>query len=126
MSLRRLRLEHGIGKLTLLVFGVLAGALLYSAYHILPFYYYYLELQSHMEQAIKVADVDTDEEIRKKLIYQIRWMNIPADEKKLRIERGDHFMRISLPYEEIFYVPWQGEDRDLYVFKFVAKAEGKF
>jgi len=122
----KLRGSRGVGKLTLLIFGTLTAAVLYSAYHILPFYYYYYELQSHMEQMIKVGYMNTDLEIRQKLGAQIKFNSIPAEVKNIKIERGDHFMKISLPYEEIFYITWMGQDYDIHTFEFFAYAEGKF
>ena len=120
------RRELGIGKITVLVFGTIASALIYSGYCIFPFYYYYLELQNHMEQVIGVASTDTDQEIRQKLLYQIKKMQIPANPEDLKIERGDRTMKISLPYDEVFYITWRGKDYDLYTFNFVAAAEGRF
>lgn len=122
----RLATERAVGKLTLIIFGLIISAVVYAGYHILPFYYYFFELQSHMEQLIRVAAVDSDHEIRKKLLYQIRWMGIPADENQLKIDRRDNYMYISLPYQEVFYITWQGEDYDLYTFDFFAEAEGEF
>ena len=122
---------RGASKLTLAVFLTLFGIALYLAYNILPFYYYYFELIHQMEAVIRVANTDSDDEIRKKLVYHIRHMEIPvgSDEElssALRIERLNGEMKISLPYEEIFFVTWQGKDYDLWKFKFRAHAEGRF
>lgn len=118
--------ECGVGKLTAIVFTIIVAVVTYSGYRIIPFYYYYFELESHMQQLITVAGVESDQEIRKKLLYQIRWMGIPADERDLKIDRRDQYMYISLPYSEVFYITWQGEDYDIYTFDFVAEAEGAF
>ena len=118
--------EGGVGKLTLLVFGALIGAVVYAGYCIMPFYYSYWELQNQMKSAIRVADQNTDQEIRQKLIYHIKKQQIPADLSDLTIERFDRRMRIHLPYSEVFYISWNGKDYDLYVFDFVAQAEDDF
>ena len=118
--------EAGIGKLTLLVFGSIVAAAVYAAYNILPFYYYFYELQNQMEQLIKVASTETDREIRQKLWAHVKYMQIPAQPENLRIEREGNTMRISLPYDEVFYLTWRGKDYTLYTFNFDAYAEGQF
>lgn len=120
------RRERGIGKLTLLVFGTIVVALVFSANQILPFYYYFYELQNQMESVIRVAGTETDQEIRKKLMYHIKKMEIPADPEALKIERHGRKMIITLPYQEVFYLTYKGKTYDLYVFKFNAHAEGPF
>lgn len=108
------------------MFGTLLGCAVYAGYNIFPFYYYYLELENQMHAAIRSATEYTDTELRDKLTYQIRRMKIPADPKDLHIERADRFMRIALPYKEVFYISYGGKDYDLMTFNFVAKAEGNF
>jgi hypothetical protein len=117
---------RGVGKLTLLVFGAIVGAGIYAAYHILPFYYCYFEITNQFEQAIKVASTYTDKEIRDKLLYHIKKLELPVEPEDLKIEREAGRMRISLPYEEVFYVTWQGKDYDLHTFEFHAYAEGAY
>lgn len=117
---------HGVGKLTLLVFGTIVGAGIYAAYHILPFYYCYFEITNQFEQAIKVASTYTDKEIRDKLVYHIKKLELPVEPDDLKIEREAGRMRISLPYEEVFFITWQGKDYDIHTFQFHAYAEGAF
>lgn len=119
-----LKRQSGIGKLTGLVFGTIAVAILYSAYHIIPFYYYYYELQNQFEAHAKAANVYTNKQLREKLMYHINKMEIPIDKPEdLRIDRTADGTRISLAYTEIFYVSWQGKDYDLHKFDFIAQAE---
>lgn len=118
--------EKGAGYLTLIVFGAFLIAAVYSALKIIPFFYYYYELQNHMEALIRVAQDETDQSIRKKLLYYIRKAEIPAREKDLLIMRGEKTMKIRLPYKEVFYVPWRGKDYVIYTFEFEARAEGQF
>ena len=124
--MKRIFRESGIGKLTLLVFGCFTAVCLYTAYHVLPFYYYYYELVNQMEAVIQVASLETDQEIRRKLEYHIRRMELPVDPRELRIERRGNTMRISLRYSETFFVPWRGRDIEVYTFPFHAQAEGRF
>lgn len=122
----RLLAERGLSKLTILVFGTLFAAVLYTGYSVLPFYYCYYEIQNQMEQAIRVASTYTDAELRDKLVYHIKKLELPVNPEELRIEREAGFMKISLPYEEVFYVTWEGKEYDLHTFKFHAYAEGSF
>jgi hypothetical protein len=118
--------ERGIGKLTLLVFGLLVFAVLFSAYHIAPFYYYYFELKNHMRTVIRVASTNSDQEVRQKLMYHIKKMQIPMDPEDLKIERDEGVMRISLAYDEVFYITWNEKDYDIHTFHFHAYEEGAF
>ena len=121
--------EAGIGKLTVMVFGTLIAVTIYCTYEILPFYYYYYELKNQMEAGIHVASTDTDKEIRDKLKYHIRKMDLPVGDddmlqESLKIERDDNLMRISLPYVEVFSLRWGEKEYVLHRFKFHAYAEG--
>ena len=118
--------EKGVGYITLFVFGLLFVAAFYSASKILPFYYYYYDLQNQMESLIRVASDNTDQQIRKKLMYFIKKYDIPARDQDLQISRGSNMMKIQLRYKEVFYATWQGKDYDIHTFEFLAQAEGKF
>jgi hypothetical protein len=123
---RRGRSSRGASKLTLLVFGLILWALGYAAYHIVPFFYYYYDLKNQFKQVIKVAALESDEEIRRKLMTFIKQYQIPVDPEDLRIERLDDTMRISLKYQEIFYVTFREKDYTLHTFDFDATTQGKF
>lgn len=124
-SLSRINTQKGLGTYTVIVFGLIIGVLVFCGYQILPFYYYYFELQSHMEQMVKVASEEPDREIRKRLMYYIKKYELPIEQDELRIERIGGMIRITLDYEEVFYITFRGKDYDLHVFKFHAAAEGK-
>jgi hypothetical protein len=126
MSSHPIQTQRGASKLTLLVFGTLFGAAVFAAYHILPFYYYYYDLKNQFKQVIKVASVDTDEEIRRKLMVFIKQYEMPVDPEDLRIERSDDTMKISLKYTEVFYVTFGGKDYTIHTFNFDATTKGKF
>jgi hypothetical protein len=123
---RQIGSERGIGKLTLAVFGTILFAIGFAAYNIIPFYYYYFELVNQMEAVIRVADTENDQAIRKKLLYHIKKMQIPAVPEDLKIEREGHHMKISLSYEEVFFLTFKGKDYDIYRFPFTAYAEGNY
>lgn len=122
----RFRNQTGASKLTLLVFGLIVGAALYSAYHILPFYYYFYELKSHMQSVIRVASTESDAEIRRRLLYHIKKYELPVEPEDLKVIRNDRHMQISLDWQEVFYVTFRGKDYDIYVFNFHAFEEGDF
>ncbi|MBN8548884.1 MAG: hypothetical protein J0M12_06180 [Deltaproteobacteria bacterium] len=126
ISRAALATQRGIGKITLLVFGTILAALVYSGYKILPFYYCYFEITNQFEQVIRVASEYNDREIREKLWYHIKKLELPVEPDDLKIQREAGKMRISMPYEEIFYVTWQGKDYDIYKFEFQAYAEGAY
>jgi hypothetical protein len=121
-----IRAERGLGKLTLLVFGTIIGVVLYSAYNIIPFYYYYYELMNQMRSVIRVASTEDDATIRERLWYHIRKMGLPAQPEDLIIERYHETMRIALDYEEVFYVSWGDKDYTIYQFPFHAEVEESF
>lgn len=120
------RAQAGIGKLTLLVFGGLLAALLYSAYQILPFYYGYFEMHNQMLSIIPKADTLKDVEIRRRLLRFIKELDIPADERQLILDRRDHRLRLRLSYEEEFYIPWGERDIVIQEFPFSIDVEGPY
>lgn len=122
----KLASQVGMGKLTALVFGAILAVAIFVGYNVLPFYYCYYEIQNQMDQAIKVASTYTDKELREKLWYHIKKLEIPVEEEDLKIERDSGVMRISLPYQEIFYVTYKDKDYDIHTFNFHAYAEGQY
>ena len=98
--------EKGLGKYTVIFFGTIFGITAYLAYQILPFYYYYYELQAHFDQIVRVASAETEESIRKKLGDHMKWMEIPADINDVNISRGPKSVQLSLSYSEYFDVPF--------------------
>ena len=121
-----LKNQQGLGLITVIIFGAIISAAVYAGYQIIPFFYYYYEIRNQFEQVIKVASVETDEEIRKKLMYHIKKYQLPVESEDLRIERSSDIMTISLKYQEVFYVTWQGKDYDVHTFDFDATVKGRF
>jgi hypothetical protein len=124
----RVRSNSGVGKLTLIVFGAIVFVVAYCAYNVAPFYYYYFELNDHMRQIIKVASMENDEELKKRLMDHIKMMEIPMHPEDLIIERDEtaHEMHVSLKYKETFWITFRGKDYKIRDFPFYAHAEGKF
>lgn len=118
--------QSGAGKITLLFFGSILFALLYSAYHIAPWFYYSWELQSHMDQMVKVAQMETEEEIRKKLLYYVKRYELPVDPKDLLVSKEGNKFKAYLEWSETFSIPWKGEEIEIHTFDFVAEVDEVF
>ena len=120
--------SRGIGTLTLIVFGAIIFVVAFCAYNVAPFYYYYFELNDHMRQIIKVASMENDVELRKRLMDHMKSMEIPMRPEDLIIERdeSEHEMHISLKYKETFWVTFRGKDYKVREFPFLAQARGKY
>ena len=117
---------YGASKLTTFVFLTIFGVAFFCAYKIVPFYYYFFEIQNQMEQVIRVASTENDKEIRKKLEYHIKANELPVKMEDLKIVREGRTIKVSLKYSEIFYITFRAKDYDLYEFKFNAFASGPF
>lgn len=121
------RQQGGLGRWTALIFLTITGLVVWIGYNVLPFYYCYYELLNQFEQHAKVASMYTDAEIREKLMYHIRKLEIPIDKPEdLLINRDGRTMQIRLKYKEIFYITWKGKDYDLYIFPFDANMKRNF
>jgi hypothetical protein len=118
------QLQEGLSKITVLVFLPLLVLSIYCSYHIIPFYYDYYELQNQMDSLVRVSSMNTDQEIRDKLAAHLKRTNLPVTIEDFKFERYGESMRISVSYDEIFFISFQGEDIELYTFHFDAIAEG--
>ena len=116
--------ERGVGSLTLLVFGLIFAAIVYVGFEVLPFFYYYYDLQNQMESMVRVASEENDETIRKRLLYYIHKYQMPVRDEQLRVYRSGGKIYLDLEYREVFYVSFKGKDYNLRVFPFHAHAEG--
>lgn len=117
--------NKGYSTLTNFVFLIIIGLVFFVVYNVLPFYYYYFELKNQMLALTKVANVNTDLEIKEKLFEQIKDLKIPADKDDIKIHRVDGEIVISVHYQEIFYVTIGKKDYDLYVFDFSAHVQNE-
>lgn len=122
----RVKDRRGASNLTVLVFGAIVVATIYTLFQIIPMYYRFFEIQSQMETIIHVADKETDPEIRRKLMYHIKKQDIPVEPEDLRIERDGSILRLSLDWEDVFSVPFFGKEYEIYTFEFNAHAEGEY
>jgi len=115
-----LRAEKGISRIGVLFFVFLVAACVFVGNQVLPFYYYYYEIQGLFETQAAKASVFSDREIRKVLRKKIKHLEIPMDDlENLKISRFSGKITIELEYNEVLYIDL-GDDRvyDLWVFRF--------
>ncbi len=108
----------GLSKLTVTIFASLIALVVYCTYQILPFFYYYYELENQVLSITKVASTISDREIRRRLMYHINKMGIPLDAEEIQISRQNNRIKISMEYTEVFAVEWDGEEREIHSFDF--------
>jgi hypothetical protein len=118
------RVERGVGRLTVLFFGTVVSAIVFCGYNVVPFFYYYFELTNQLEALVVSKDRMNDAALRKRIMAVVNELEIPADERDIRIDRRDGSIEVSLPYKEIFYFRFRGRDIDIYTFSFIARAHG--
>ena len=117
--------ERGAGRMSVLLFILVAVAGVYIGSQVIPFFYYYNELQGLMDSQAAKAQVLTDEEMRTNIMKKVKELSIPFDDPdKLKINRFNGNIVIELEYQEILYLDL-GPDRtyDLYIFNFHPRAE---
>lgn len=117
--------SSGMGHLTLIVFTVLFAAAAYSGYHIFPWYYEYLELESHFSQLVRSSQAESDIEIRKKLYRFMRSYDMPIGPNDVRITRKGKTMSMDAEWERTFSITINDEEIDIHTFEFHAHAEGE-
>lgn len=118
--------QRGASRLTQIVFAAIFGAIAYTAYSVVPFFYCYFELHNQFLAIIPAADGLTDQQVRQRLTKIMKDLDVPADPKELKIDRGDHKLRLRLSYDEILSIPWKEKNYDLHSFHFDIDVEGPF
>lgn len=123
---KRRNAERGISRITVIVFGILFAIAAYCGFQVGPFYYYAAELENQFKAAIDVASVHTDQEIRQKIMYHVKKLEIPCDPDDLIIERDFDTMRVSLEYSEVFFITFRDKDYEIHTFHFDLDVREKF
>ncbi len=118
--------DRGVGKLTILVFGTIIAVTLYTAYRVVPFFYYFYEMQTQVHAVSRVASELTDDEIRKRLLERIKELGIPAKPEALVLNRYENKLRVMLKYEEEFFITYDGKDHTIRVFPFKIDVTTKY
>jgi hypothetical protein len=118
--------EQGASKLTVLIFGSLAAAIVYLSYLTIPIYYAFYELENQMYALAKKGQVLSNDEIRRRLANDIKKLKIPALPEDIKIVRGDRDMQIALSYDEPLIVGYGETSYKLHTFEFVAFVKEPF
>ena len=104
----------------------LTAAVLFLGYKIVPFYYYYFDIQSNCAQVLRNAAVESDEELRRDLIEVVRRNGIDKEARDIGIQRIGGRIKIWLNYQEDLEVSLMGKSFTLYRFDFTPTAEGVY
>jgi len=104
----------------------LTAAVLFLGYKIVPFYYYYFDIQSNCAQLLRNAAVESDEELRRDLIEVVRRNGIEKEPRDIGIQRIGGRIKIWLNYQEDLEVSLLGKSFTLYRFDFTPTAEGVY
>ena len=115
----------GLGKFTIIFLALFLSVFGYTAYYVGSFYYYFYEIQNQIASAAKVASIDSNVVLRRKIWYHVKKLGLPVVAKDLRIDRYGNGIRIWLKYTEVFSVPWKGKKHVIHKFHFNAHAEEK-
>lgn len=104
----------------------LAVLVLFLGYKIVPFYYYYFDIQSNCAQVLRNAAVESDEELRRDLVEVVRRNGIEKEARDIGIQRIGGRIKIWLNYQEDLEVSLMGKSFTLYRFYFTPTAEGVY
>lgn len=116
--------EEGMSRPGWVVFWLIVLTGGWIAWNVLPFYYYYWELEGLMAAQAQKGQEFTDSQIRDTLLKEIDKLEIPiADKSDLEISRFDGKIVIDLKYTEELYVSWKNKDYVLYEFNFAPHVE---
>ena len=99
---------------------------LFLGYKVVPFYYYYFDIQSNCAQLLRNAAVESDEELRRDLIEVVRRNGIDKEARDIGIQRIGGRIKIWLNYQEDLEVSLMGKSFTLYRFDFTPTAEGVY
>jgi hypothetical protein len=105
------------GKTLVVLMGILA------AYKAIPIYYYYFDLKVSCGQVLQDAEIESDEEIKMRLLDVIERHGIPASARDIQVRRGEGKIWIAVPYQEDIQVTILGETLTLFSFSFSPSAE---
>jgi hypothetical protein len=123
MNIKELQSEKGQSRAGLLFVTLICTCLIYVAWHVLPFYYYFYELQGLMEAQVRVSSDKTEEEIRQNLMLKIKELEIPVtDEHDILLLRSAKDIYLELDYTEVLWFSFLDKDYKIHEFDFHATA----
>ena len=96
---------------------------LFLGYKVVPFYYYYFDIQSNCAQVVRNAAVESDEELRRDLLEVVRRNGLEKEARDIGIQRIGGRIKIWLNYQEDLEVSLMGRSFTLYSFDFTPTAE---
>ncbi len=117
--------QQGMGRLRILIIALFLIIVVFVANQVIPFFYYFYEIEGLMQSQAAKGSVFSDQEIRKTIMEKINKLELPIDdEDALKINRFNGKIVIDLEYDEVLYVDFgEGRSYDLWVFHFAPHAE---
>lgn len=85
-----------MGRTISYILGALIVALL--AFECLELTYRYYDLKNHLAQTLKTADLETDSEIRKKVVGSAKRSGVQCVEQDIVVSRGASHVVVDMPY----------------------------
>ena len=118
---------RGASRATIIDFSGIGIFVGYCLWNTLPIFYSYYELENQASGVASRAGILTDDEIRRRLVREMKRQEIPADPDDLEIRRDGNTMLINLRYQESLYIPWfNGDEIELHTFEFDMRIKEPF
>lgn len=106
-----------------LVRGALCLVVALAAYKLIPVYYFYLDLRVSCARALRDAEIESDEEIKLKMVEAFERHGIVAVARDIQIRRGEGKISIMAPYQEDIHLNFLGTPIRVFSFSFSPSAE---
>lgn len=106
-----------------LVKGLLWVGLAVAAYKFIPIYYYYLELRMTCSRVLRDAEIESDEEIRLRMVDAMERHGFSVSARDIQVDRGGGKISIVAPYREDMIVNLLGRPVRIFSFSFSPSAE---
>jgi hypothetical protein len=108
-------------RTTLLV--VFAGVSAFAVATALDVLYRFYDLRNGITFALRAADLESDQELRRKMAASVIGAGIRCDERDILIARSGRLVRAELPYRHWVGIPFAREHRGL--FSLALRASGE-
>ena len=110
--------QKGAGWLTFFVFSAIVGCATWYIFQLIPIQYKYYELENAMHSIARISKDQTDEELRKRLIAQMKDIGTPGDYSTLSMDRSGFEIRIQYAYSQVIAITVFGHRKVLQSFSF--------
>lgn len=104
-------------KVLVYFFGIFAACM------VLDVLFRFYDLRNNIVVALRSADLESDQELRKKVFAVAIRAGITCEERDILVERSDSLVRAELPYRHQIGIPFSGEKRG--VFSLPLRASGE-